>query len=461
MPTATPTPFAPDFTWGAATSAYQIEGAPSADGKGPSIWDDFSHRPEKIAGNDTGDTACDHYHRWRDDIALMRRIGLRAYRFSIAWARVLPEGDGRVNDAGLAFYSRLVDGLLDAGIQPWVTLYHWDLPLALHRRGGWLNHESVDWFGRYAAAVARALGDRVKHWITLNEPQCSIGLGLDRGIHAPGDRLSRAGVLRAWHHQLMAHGLAVRSLREHCRGPVQVGLASTGRERIPETNTPADIEAARAAYFEVTAEKGVDSVPLALDPVYRGRYPEAAHAVFGRDMPGIRPGDMELISEKLDFIGYNSYSGERVRAGADGRPVLVPPPRGRARGTLSWLNREDDCLYWAARFQTERYPGLPFVITENGYCGTDWIALDGGVHDAPRIDFTKRYLRGLARAAAEGVPVAGYFHWSLLDNFEWSEGYQPRFGLIHVDFDAQTRLLKDSALWFAGIIRSNGAALFD
>ncbi len=448
--------FPKNFLWGAATSAYQIEGAAAVDGRAPSIWDEFSARAGKTYQGHTGEVACDHYHRYKEDVALMKEMGLQAYRFSVAWPRVIPQGTGAVNAAGLDFYSRLVDELLAAGIQPWVTLYHWDTPLALQQRGGWLNRDSVEWFADYAEVVATKLGDRVSHWMTLNEPQCTIGLGLQDGIFAPGDKLGRSQVLRAWHHILLAHGRGVQEIRAACKGTVQVGFAPTGRERIPLTDSPADLEAARKAYFDVTAESNIWAIAMAMDPVYLGKYPDEAYTAFGADMPKVTDAEMKLISQPIDFLGYNSYSGEKVRATANGGYELVPQPLGQPVAMLPWLNRFDDCLYWAARFQTERYPGKPFVITENGFASTDWVALDGQVRDPARIDFTARYLQGMRKAADEGIPVLGYFHWSLMDNFEWAEGYRPRFGLIHVDYATQKRTLKESARWYAEVIRTNG-----
>lgn len=449
--------FPSNFLWGAATSAYQIEGAAKVDGRAPSIWDEFSARPGKVYMGHTGEVACDHYHHFKADVALMKQIGLKAYRFSVAWPRVIPQGTGAVNPKGLEFYDRLIDELLGAGIQPWVTLYHWDTPLAMQQRGGWLNRDSVEWFGDYATVMAKKLGDRVSHWMTLNEPQCTVGLGLQDGVFAPGDKLGRSQVLLAWHNILMAHGRGMQALRAGCGRPIQAGFAPTGRERIPLTNSPEDIEAARKAYFEVTPESNIWAIAMAMDPVYLGKYPDEAYTALGKDMPVVTDADLKLISQPVDFLGYNCYTGERVKAKANGGYEMIPQPDGNPVGSLSWLNRMEDSLYWAARFQTERYKGKPFVITENGCCTTDWVSLDGKVHDPSRIDFTARYLRTLRRACEEGYPVLGYFHWSLMDNFEWAEGYRPRFGMIHVDYQTQKRTLKDSALWYSEVIRTNGA----
>lgn len=452
-------PFPTRFTWGAAAAAYQIEGAWNIDGRAPSVWDTFSQTPGNVFENHTGNVACDHYHRWREDLALMRELGLHAYRLSFAWPRILPNGTGAPNAKGLAFYDQLIDGLLAAGITPWVTLYHWDLPQALHDRGGFLNRELVDWFGDYAALIAQKFGDRVKHWMTFNEPPVIIGLGHQEGVFAPGQKLSYRECLLGAHHLLMAHGRGVQALRAGCRGPVKISLAHTSRERIPASASPADVEAARADYFGCT-ERGMWNLAWWADPIVFGRYPEEGLKNFAADLPKIATEDMKLISQPIDFIAYNCYSGFRVRAGADGRPEQVPNGWGigNPRGTLSWLQIVDDALYWAARFQTERYK-LPLVFSENGFCNTDFVHLDGKVHDPQRIDFLTRYLRGLGRAIAEGVPVEGYFYWSILDNFEWKEGYKDRFGLVHVDYQTQKRTPKDSFHWYRDLIRANGANL--
>jgi len=449
--------FPANFTWGAATASYQIEGAVREGGRGPTIWDDFCHTPGRIFGDHTGDVACDHYHRLDEDIALMKRIGLKAYRFSIAWSRILPQGTGAVNTAGLDFYDRLVDGLLAADIAPWATLFHWDLPRALHDQGGWLNERSPEWFHDYAAAVATRLGDRVKDWMTFNEPQCTVALGLENGLHAPGHKLTRRELMRAWHNLHKAHGRGVQALRRHCTTQVRIGYAPTSRERIPVSGSKADLEAAQRAYWHDLRGNGFWSAALSADLVYLGKYPKEAFELWGPDMPDITDEDMRLISQPLDFIGYNCYSGEYVRSADNAQGFeIIPRTEGFPCGMLAWQGRMDDCIYWAAKMQTERYGKLPFVITENGTSSSDWVSLDGAVHDPQRIDFTTRYLSGMKRAAAEGIPVAGYFHWSLMDNLEWAEGYRPRFGLIHVDYPTQKRTLKDSALWYAEVIRTNG-----
>lgn len=446
--------FPQNFVWGAATSACQIEGHFATDGKGRSIWDDFVEQPGKIFENQRIDPACDHYVRFGEDVALMQQLGLHAYRFSISWPRVLPNGTGQPNEKALAFYDRLIDRLLEAGIEPWLTLYHWDLPSALQQRGGFLNRNMVDWFGEYAALAAQRFGDRVKHWITFNEPPAIVGLGHQDGVHAPGLKLPFRDCLLAAHHLLMAHGRGVQALRRGCRGPVKISLAQTAREPIPADTQPETIEAARRAYFGCV-RKDCWNLAWWADPILFGRYPADGLATFANDLPELAESDFELISQPIDFLAYNCYSGWPVRTDESGNPVPVPGGwgTGNSRGTLPWLHIAPDAAYWAARFQTERYR-LPLVFTENGLCNTDFVHLDGAVHDPQRIDFLARYLGAIQRAANEGVPVAGYFYWSLLDNFEWAEGYKDRFGLVHVDFATQKRTPKDSFAWYRDLIAS-------
>ena len=444
------------FVWGAGSSSYQVEGAARTDGRGDSVWDALCRQEGAIHHGHTGDVACDHYHRYKDDVALMKQMGLHAYRFSIAWPRIMPEGVGAVNKAGLDFYDRLTDELLAAGIQPWVTLFHWDMPTALQLRGGWLNRESAAWFGDYARVVTDRLSDRVRHWITLNEPQIYIGLGHWEGKHAPGLKLSFEQSLLAGHHTMMAHGKAVQAIRAAAKKPALVGWAPVGRVEYPATESQADIDAARASTMSVD-KKNFWSNTWFGDAAVFGRYPEDGLALFGAEAPTPKAGDMELIAQKMDFYGLNIYSGGRVKAGADGKatPVWLEP--GHARNALSWAVAPE-ALRWGPRFVHERYK-LPVLITENGMSNLDWVHSDGAVHDPQRIDFTRRYLLELGKAADDGADVRGYFHWSIMDNFEWAEGYKDRFGLIHVDYTTQKRTLKDSAHWYAEVIASNGAIL--
>ena len=424
--------FPKGFVWGAASSSYQIEGAAGEDGRGESVWDVFSHTPGKVKWGDTGDTATDAYHRWRDDIAVMKEMELRAYRFSISWPRVDPRGDGHWNQAGLDYYSKLVDGLLEAGIQPWVTLFHWDLPQALQRQGGWQNPETARRFEAYAEKMAELFRGRARRWFTFNEPQCFIGMGYGTGEHAPGLMLDGDSLSACWETFYQAHTLAQRALRR-ADGENLVGIASTGKVYYPADQDSKDVEAARQRTFALPLGPLTFSHALALDPLcFDERY------------------------EKPDFIGVNLYHGAPVRAG-EGGPEALPFPEGFPRTAMGWPITPE-AMEWGARFLAERY-GLPLVVSENGLACTDRIFLDGAVHDPLRIDFLTRYLRALERAIDRGTDVRGYFYWSLTDNFEWAEGYDPRFGLAYVDYATGDRTLKDSGRWYRTVVESNGAAL--
>ncbi len=444
--------FPSDFTWGAATAAYQIEGAAREDGKGLSTWDMFCRQPGRVYEGHTGDEACDHYHRWKEDIRLMKRMGLQAYRMSVSWPRVIPAGVGAVNPKGLAFYDRLVDGLLAAGIDPWVTLFHWDFPHELYLRGGWLNRDSAAWFGDYARVVVEKLSDRVTHWMTLNEPTCFISQGLETGIHAPGDKLGKHEVLTAAHHVLLAHGHAAQVIRAHARRKPVVGWAPCGIIGAPATSKPADVRSARAFTNEC---RDLWSFSWWADPIFFGHYPEDGLRQVGNMSPRVHPGDMELIRQPMDFFGMNIYNARMIRATKTAPYEMVPALPGRPQTLFHW-KITPSALYWGPRFIYERYK-CPIVITENGLSSMDWVSLGGCVHDAMRIDFTERYLSELRRVIQDGVPVKGYFHWSAMDNFEWAEGYKQRFGMIHVDYQTQVRTLKDSAHWYRKVIKSNGA----
>ena len=450
--------FLKDFIWGAATSAYQIEGAANEDGKGPHIWDVFVKNSGKIDSGHTGDVACDHYHRFREDVALMKELGLKGYRFSIDWARILPEGTGRVNEAGIVFYNALVDALLDAGIEPYVTLYHWELPYELYKRGGWLNSESAQWFGDYAALIADRFSDRVRHFFTFNEPQCFIGLGFLRGEHAPGLKAPLQDTFLMAHNVLKAHGAAVRQLRQHAKQPVEIGYAPTGTMCYPETDAPENVEAARRQLFSCPAlENWTWNVSWWSDPVLLGHYPEEGLKKYAPFLPKITQADMDMISQPIDVYGQNIYNGHCVRMGADGQPELVVRYPGFPRTAMDWPITPES-LYWGPKFLQERYQ-KPIYITENGLSCHDVISADGKVHDPNRIEFLRRYLSELERAVADGVDVRGYFQWSLMDNFEWLRGYAERFGLIYVDYETQKRICKDSALWYRRLIDTNGESL--
>jgi len=448
--------FPKNFVWGAAAASYQIEGGVTLDGRGPTTWDMMCRKPDAIWNGQSGAEACDHYRRYKEDVAMMKSLGLQAYRLSVAWSRILPEGTGKVNARGLAFYDKLLDELLAAGITPWVTLFHWDHPLALYRRGGWMNRDSADWFADYTRIVVDKLSDRVRHWMTLNEPVCFIDLGLKSGVIAPGDKLAWAEVLQAGHHALLAHGKGVQVIRTAARTKPQIGYAPVGNICVPATNKPADIEAARAAMFSFS-RKSLWPISWWDDPVFLGRYPADGVKVFGEDAPAVQAGDMKTIRQPLDFCGVNIYSAERYRADKNGNPEKVPFPVGYPLTGIHW-NVVPEALYWGPKFLYERY-GKPIVVTENGMSNMDVISLDGKVHDPQRIDFLCRYLRELGRASADGVDVRGYFQWSIMDNFEWAEGYKQRFGIVYVDYPTQKRIPKDSAYWYRDVIATHGANL--
>lgn len=448
--------FPRDFVWGAAAASYQIEGGAYDDGKGLSTWDVMCRQPGKVREGNTGDVACDHYHRYQEDARLMGEIGLKAYRLSISWPRVIPEGVGAVNEKGLAFYDRLIDALLENGVQPWVTLFHWDYPYALYCRGGWLNRDSSDWFAEYTRVVVDKLSDRVKHWMTLNEPQVFIGLGHQSGQHAPGLQLGFADVLLAAHNALLAHGKAVQVIRARTKTEPTIGAAPVGITAIPVTESPDDIEAARTRMFSVW-NKSCWNNTWFTDPMVLGRYPDDGTKLFDSEMPYIPDGDMKTICQPLDFYGANIYTARTIRSADDGGTKSVKDPDGPPLTTMEWVVTPK-ALYWGPRFLYERYK-LPIVITENGMANCDWIHRDGKVHDPQRTDFLARYLSEFKRAIDDGVVAKGYFLWSIMDNFEWTHGYKQRFGIIYVDFATGERTLKDSAYWYKEVIASNGAIL--
>jgi beta-glucosidase len=445
--------FPDQFIWGAATAAYQIEGAASRDGKGLSVWDQFCRRPGAIKNGDHADTACDHYRLFPRDIAIMKELKIQGYRLSVSWPRVIPAGNGNINPSGLDYYDRLVDQLLQNGITPYLTLFHWDLPWELQLRGGWLNPDSSAWFADYAETVAGRLTDRVDHWITINENSVFVILGHLTGEHAPGLRLSLAEALQVNHHVLLAHGKAVQTIRKAARRPCRIGMASAVTPLIPASANPDDIELARKANFSVNREDLWVS-GIWQDPVYLGSYPGEYYRVFDRELPRIGPDDLKTIAQPVDFVGLNIYRGTKVIAGKGGRLVNAAPPPGYARTGFDWTVVPES-LYWGPKFFYERYR-KPVIITENGVSSLDWVALDGKIHDPQRIDYTRRYLRELQRAGADGVELAGYFHWSLLDNFEWAEGYKQRFGLVYTDFETGERIIKDSGYWYRDVIASHG-----
>ncbi|HVT58508.1 MAG TPA: GH1 family beta-glucosidase [Thermoanaerobaculia bacterium] len=442
--------FPPSFLWGAATSAYQIEGAPLADGAGASIWQRFSHTPGRMATGDTGDVACDHYHRYAEDVALMRDLGLGAYRFSISWSRILPEGTGRVNQAGLDFYRRLVDALCAAGIRPLATLYHWDLPAALDDRGGWLNRDVADWFADYASVLYRALDDRVELWATINEPWVISDGSYLHGHLAPGHRNLYEAPL-ASHNLLRAHGRAVEAYRN--LGRHAVGLVVNLEPKVPASASADDLAASRRADGYMNRQY--------LDAVYRRSYPVEMKELFGEAWPDFPAADFAAIAAPIDFVGINYYTRAVTRAD----PAKLVERAARVRqpeaiysetGWEVYPQALTDLLLWFR----DRYGSTPVYITENGAAFYDPpSAIRGEVDDPLRVHYLREHIRAVGRALAKGVDVRGYFVWSLLDNLEWSLGFSKRFGIVHVDFSTQQRTPKKSAYFYREVIKSNGANL--
>ena len=450
--------FPKDFAWGVATSSYQIEGAVNEGGRAPSIWDDFSRKPGTVFAGHTGDLACDHYNRIEEDVELMRRLGIKTYRFSICWPRVIPAGTGEPNEAGLAFYDRLIDLLIANDIEPMLTIYHWDYPLDLFHKGGWLNRDSSDWFAEYTRVLVDRYSDRVQQWCTINEPQVFMELGHHKGTHAPGQKLSIKEVLLATHNALIAHGKSVQVIRAHAKKPPTIGWASAVHPKCPATDKPEDIDAARRAMFNVNADD-LWNLSWYADPMYFGRYPEQGLSAYGTNVPRIEDGDMEHIAQPLDYFGINTYSGDLVAAGPNGAPIEIEYPPGHPRTAFAWPVTPE-ALYWGPIFVYERYK-QPIIITENGMANLDWLAEDGGVRDPQRIAYIRGYLQQLARAMKDGADVRGYCSWSLLDNFEWAEGFRMRFGLTYIDFQTLERIPKDSFYFYKRVVETNGACLND
>jgi beta-glucosidase len=443
--------FPDGFVWGVATSAHQIEGAFHEDGRGESIWDRFEATPGRIADGSDAAVACDHFRRWRDDVGLMTELGVNAYRFSIAWPRILSAGRGTVNAAGLEFYDRLVDALMGADIRPFVTLYHWDLPQDLQDNGGWMSRDTADAFVEYADAVTARLGDRVRHWITHNEPWCIAHLGHDSGDHAPGVQ-DPAGALRVAHHLLLSHGLACPVIRNNVPG-ARVGIVLNLTPSFPASDSDEDIDASR--WFDGFFNRWY------LDPLFRGRYPEdvvedriAAGHLKSRELPFVQPGDMKTISVPTDFLGVNYYSRVVMRAGEGARPEAVQMVPDEKLTDMGWEVYPAGLGGLLERLQREYAPREVYV-TENGAAYPDGPDDAGRVADTRRIDFLRAHLTAAHRAIDGGVPLAGYFVWSLMDNFEWAHGYEKRFGLYWVDFETQKRIPKDSSVWYHDVISAN------
>ncbi len=441
-----------DFIWGTATSSYQIEGAAFEDGKGLSVWDVFVKEKGRIFEGHTGNVACDHYHRMKEDVALLAELGVGAYRFSVSWPRIMPDGIGSVNEKGLKFYSDLIDELLKHDITPYVTLFHWDYPNELEMQGGWLNPSSPDWFAQYTAVVAKAFGNRVKHYFTFNEPQIFTWLGYDRCTHAPGIKYPARRILAMCRNIALAHGKSVQKLRElipDCR----VGYAPTcGNAYWPVEET--DLLAAKAKELQgsMGEEDWIHSSAFWNELFIKGRFHRQCTQLFGEDLPELSEGDRLLISQPLDFCGMNLYQGTSVCLSDDGELILGKLPAGHGKTGMGWPITPK-AMYWAVKNFYDTYQ-LPLFITENGMSALDVISLDGGVHDPGRIDYLARHLSELKRAVSDGAKVEGYFLWSFLDNFEWEKGYDDRFGIVYVDYETQRRIPKDSFYWYQNIIKS-------
>ena len=429
-----------NFLWGAATAAYQVEGAWDEDGKGESIWDRFSHTPGKITNSDTGDVACDHYHRYPEDIAWMRQIGLKAYRFSISWPRVLPAGFGKVNSAGLDFYDRLVDALLAANIEPFITLHHWDYPQVLYERGGWIKRDNLPYFSDYAAILVKHLGDRVRRWTTFNEPGVMAVNGYVRGDHAPGVKNDTKMALQVAHNLMLAHGMAVQAIRS-CYPQLEVGIVLNQWGVDPASDDPADLAAAELAWN--SREIGF------LHPIFRGYYHPQMIESAGNEFPEVKPGDMALISQKLDFLGINTYSRSVV-----GKQGPISPIPGSEYTDMGWEVCAPAFRRLLNRINRD-YHLPPIYITENGSAFPDTLTPDGKIHDERRLDYLRQHFTQVRLAMQDGVDIRGYFVWSLMDNFEWGRGNSKRFGIIRTDFETLQRTIKDSGEWYRHVIATN------
>ncbi|MBQ0001311.1 MAG: beta-glucosidase [Clostridiales bacterium] len=451
--------FREDFVWGVASSSYQIEGRDPEDGAGKCIWDTFQEEGH-IRDNDDAMVACDHMHRYKEDFALMKELGIKAYRFSINWCRIMPNGTGEVNQKGIDLYRDMILSMKENGIEPYLTMYHWELPQALQDRGGWLNEEIIEWFAEYAKVVAESFSDICDYFITLNEPQCFVGLGHLSGVHAPGLKLDPKDVFQIAHNALRAHGRAVINLRKYSCRPIKVGYAPTGGVAIPYSNKPEDIEAARKVYFGFynPISNWTWNISWFCDPAFLGTYPKEGLEKFAEYLPEITEEDMQLIHQPLDFMGQNIYNGYLVRCGEDGEPEMMRHRKGMTKTSTNWVVTPE-CIYWGVKFLYDRYH-MPIYMTENGMACHDCVSVDGKVHDPNRIDFLDRYISALQQAADEGVDVRGYFEWTFLDNFEWPDGYNERFGIVYVDFETLERIPKDSAYWYGEVIACNGANLY-
>ncbi len=443
--------FPDGFLWGSATASYQVEGAVHEDGRGPSVWDTFSHTPGKTHNGDTGDVADDFYHRYNEDIVLMKTLGLKAFRFSVAWSRIFPTGTGTPNPKGLDFYNRMIDALLAAGIQPFCTLYHWDLPQALQEKGGWENRDTAKAFADYAGYTAGKLSDRVEHFMTMNEIRTFVELGYAQGTHAPGLKLDAARVAQLTHYAVLAHGMAVQAIRAKAKPGTKVGLADNATATTPVIETPDHIEAATRAMREENA--------MFLTVIQEGRYTEAYLKRLGAAAPKFTPDELKTIASPMDFTGLNVYQPTYVRA--DSSPIgyaVVKPPASYPHMFSPWLYVGPEALYWSPKLTAKLWNIKEIYITENGASSADILTPAGTVLDTDRVMYLRNYLTQLHRAVSEGVPVRGYFLWSLLDNYEWADGYEKRFGITYVDFTTEKRTPKLSSAFYKTVISRNALA---
>jgi len=440
--------FPQGFLWGSATASYQVEGATHEAGRGSSIWDTFSHTPGKTFNADTGDTADDFFHRYQEDIQLMRHLGLKSFRFSVSWTRVFPDGTGTPNPQGLDFYHRLVDSLLEAGVEPFCTLYHWDLPQALQDKGGWENRDTAEAFAHYAGYTAGKLSDKVKHFMTMNEMRTFVEQGYSLGVHAPGLQLDAKRLAQLTHYVVLGHGLAVLSIRSQARPDTKVGLAEVVSATTPVVESSEHIAAARRAMREENA--------MYLTVIQEGRYTDLYLKRLGADAPKFNAEDLKIIGSPIDFTGINVYQPTFIRAdSSEAGYAVVPPPASFPRMLSPWLTIAPEGLYWAPKLVADLWNVREIYITENGASSSDQIAPDGHIYDTDRVMFLRNYLTQLQRAVADGVPIKGYFLWSLLDNFEWADGYAKRFGITYVDFATQKRTPKLSASFYKQVILEN------
>jgi beta-glucosidase len=439
--------FPQDFIWGAATASYQIEGAHKEDGRGLSVWDVFSHQSGNVYKDETGDVACDHYHKYKEDVALMKKMGLKNYRFSISWPRILPQGEGEINRKGIEFYSRLVDELLAAGIEPFVTLFHWDLPQAIQEKyDGWGSRRTAELFADYTRIVVRELGDRVKKWATLNEVQCFTLMAHDCDKHAPGGLKCKADSNQTVHNALLGHGMALKVIREEYP-QAQVGIVENLLSPWPYYNLDEDIEAARKAWGEMNGQR--------LLPLFTGKYEEEAFKRHAGPIPRVEQGDMELISQPMDFIAYNYYNHPPVRAAENEAGYeVVPMPPAYPRTDMDWPITPD-ALYWTLLFTKENFGAIPIYIAENGMAAPDRVEEDGSIQDTDRVEFLRIHLRMCHKALSQGVNLKGYYVWSFMDNFEWAFGYSKRFGMVRVDYDTQKRTVKESGYYYSRVMKEN------